>query len=596
MKKLLLSLGCMVGLVSAASAAEYVISTVDMTGFTKTTYTYDGKEKGQIAGVWTAEDGTEFNVVMKQQASTTSPDGILGQNKQCRWYKNYEMTITAPESVGAMTKIVFTVAGANYHASFAVAGNKGTVTDNTSDITWTYADGMNPFVATANNAQIRFNKVVISTGEGGGGEDPQPPVTLETTKVANIGAWLVSADPSELYEFENPVTVVYQNGLNTYVQDETGSMFIYGSIPAYTPGQQIPAGFVGNYKDYYSTIELVIPNDDTKDACVATYKAGVDGTMPAPAEVAISAIDGETMGNKYIKLAGVTVSALDGKNFTITQGEATIAGFNKFGVEVADTEEGKTVDVIGLVNWYTAKGATEPTASIYPIEIVAQGGTPVIPTPDENIILSADFETGDCGFTFADNVFGDNKTVWTHDTFKGNSYMKGSAFANNSANAVEGAYLVSPVMDLTNRNEIVLTFNHLLGHAKTIEPAEMLSLWVREENMDWSVQLPIQAWPSYEGVSGNFTQFAEAGEYDLDQFKDKKIQLGWKYTSTDAAAPTWEIDAVKVTGKIDNAISDIEADVNAPVEYFNLQGVRVANPENGLYIMRQGNKVTKVIR
>ena len=33
---------------------------------------------------------------------------------------------------------------------------------------------------------------------------------------------------------------------------------------------------------------------------------------------------------------------------------------------------------------------------------------------------------------------------------------------------------------------------------------------------------------------------------------------------------------------------------NAPVEYFNLQGVRVANPENGVFIRRQGNKVTKV--
>lgn len=42
-------------------------------------------------------------------------------------------------------------------------------------------------------------------------------------------------------------------------------------------------------------------------------------------------------------------------------------------------------------------------------------------------------------------------------------------------------------------------------------------------------------------------------------------------------------------------IDDIEAAENAPVEYFNLQGVRVANPENGLYLRRQGNKVTKVI-
>lgn len=46
-----------------------------------------------------------------------------------------------------------------------------------------------------------------------------------------------------------------------------------------------------------------------------------------------------------------------------------------------------------------------------------------------------------------------------------------------------------------------------------------------------------------------------------------------------------------------SGISGIEADFdeNAPVEYFNLQGIRVANPENGLYIRRQGNKVEKVI-
>lgn len=42
-------------------------------------------------------------------------------------------------------------------------------------------------------------------------------------------------------------------------------------------------------------------------------------------------------------------------------------------------------------------------------------------------------------------------------------------------------------------------------------------------------------------------------------------------------------------------ITGIAADENAPVEYYNLQGVRVDNPDNGLYIRRQGNTVTKVI-
>ena len=50
-----------------------------------------------------------------------------------------------------------------------------------------------------------------------------------------------------------------------------------------------------------------------------------------------------------------------------------------------------------------------------------------------------------------------------------------------------------------------------------------------------------------------------------------------------------------VSGLSTNGIADIVADENAPVEYFNLQGIRVENPENGLYIRRQGNKVTKVI-
>lgn len=43
-----------------------------------------------------------------------------------------------------------------------------------------------------------------------------------------------------------------------------------------------------------------------------------------------------------------------------------------------------------------------------------------------------------------------------------------------------------------------------------------------------------------------------------------------------------------------SGISDVAVDENAPVEYYNLQGLRVDNPTNGLYIRRQGNNTTKV--
>lgn len=42
-------------------------------------------------------------------------------------------------------------------------------------------------------------------------------------------------------------------------------------------------------------------------------------------------------------------------------------------------------------------------------------------------------------------------------------------------------------------------------------------------------------------------------------------------------------------------VGNITIDESAPVEYYNLQGIRIANPENGLYIRRQGNNVTKVL-
>ena len=49
-------------------------------------------------------------------------------------------------------------------------------------------------------------------------------------------------------------------------------------------------------------------------------------------------------------------------------------------------------------------------------------------------------------------------------------------------------------------------------------------------------------------------------------------------------------------GSITSAIESVVVDsANAPVEFFNLQGVRVDNPANGIFIRRQGNTVSKVV-
>ena len=48
------------------------------------------------------------------------------------------------------------------------------------------------------------------------------------------------------------------------------------------------------------------------------------------------------------------------------------------------------------------------------------------------------------------------------------------------------------------------------------------------------------------------------------------------------------------TGENMSGVNDVFID-NTPVEYFNMQGIRISKPEKGIYIKRQGNRTTKVI-
>ena len=69
---------------------------------------------------------------------------------------------------------------------------------------------------------------------------------------------------------------------------------------------------------------------------------------------------------------------------------------------------------------------------------------------------------------------------------------------------------------------------------------------------------------------------------------------GVKYSSTfeissDKDGSKYKVNSIKTTG-----IESIAEDAEVAPEYFNLQGVKIANPENGLYIKRIGNKAEKV--
>lgn len=86
-----------------------------------------------------------------------------------------------------------------------------------------------------------------------------------------------------------------------------------------------------------------------------------------------------------------------------------------------------------------------------------------------------------------------------------------------------------------------------------------------------------------------------SGEFDLNP-ESRFIKVSAPTISGSVLLKSLRIsDASGNFGAGFSGIDDIVTDDNAPVEYFNLQGIRVDNPTQGLYIRRQGTRTEKVV-
>lgn len=140
--------------------------------------------------------------------------------------------------------------------------------------------------------------------------------------------------------------------------------------------------------------------------------------------------------------------------------------------------------------------------------------------------------------SLGNNTFGDFYTeekvgtgIWT----TGRTYAKGTAYIGGTRTASE-AWLNSPYFDLTavTASSVTATFEHVSRYFDFV-PATYCTLWARVEGGTWE-QLTI---PTYS--SGNDWTFVSAGSIDLSAYIGKKVQFGFKYTSTTTTAGTWEI-------------------------------------------------------
>ena len=84
------------------------------------------------------------------------------------------------------------------------------------------------------------------------------------------------------------------------------------------------------------------------------------------------------------------------------------------------------------------------------------------------------------------------------------------------------------------------------------------------------------------------------GKQQRAQAGGQQLELFWDlYPKNRIEKLCFAVEPKGGTDGVENIV--VEEEINAPVEYYNLQGVKVANPSNGIFIKVQGNKASKVL-
>lgn len=142
----------------------------------------------------------------------------------------------------------------------------------------------------------------------------------------------------------------------------------------------------------------------------------------------------------------------------------------------------------------------------------------------------------------------------------------------------EGAYAQDYTITLTNT-----------------DPAAQVATYAAADEETVITHSETHAWENIAGV-GNSVQMVHNNPASTSQHR--YVVLNTTKAGTDYGIKLRQLSvygsetAPAITTGIESVAAD---DAQAPVEYYNLSGIRVLNPENGLYIRRQGSKVQKVI-
>ena len=566
MKKLLLSLAVAVMGAFATSAATYEIYaggeetwTATDDGFT-TTVTVDGKS---------------FTLTTAK-ASSTSTLKDPGTTNAIRVFKGSDLTISSTDF--EFNNVFLTGEKSNYDQNPTVTEG-WTLKTNTSDYTYllTNATAQKTVTFNATGKQARIHKITVSDEEIV--EEPSTVTSVKSVKET------IALDTDSKVTVDYELTVGWVNGSNIFACDKAGDFIqLYGSNTVKV-GDVIPAGWEATYKFY---------NDVTPELVDFTLPATTEGTF-TPKEVAAADIT-VAMVNSVVMVKNVVLteaSPATKDNFTGKVGDVELSLRNNY--TLASVPAG-TYDLTLVVTVYNGEPslyvASYNSDAVVPTEPVT---ATTVKSVKETIALASgtaikvDYSLV-VAFVNNSNIFvcdaaGDFIQIYFKNEYKVGDIIPGGWEATYTLYNGVTPEIEKVTTALPAATEGTFT-------PEVVEASAITAAMVNSVVMVKNVVLA-EASPA---TKDNFT--GKVGDVELN--------LRNNYTLESVPAGTYDITLVVtvynsepslyVTNFTASAgLDSVMVDADAPVEYFNLQGIRVENPENGVFIRRQGTTVTKVV-
>jgi len=243
--------------------------------------------------------------------------------------------------------------------------------------------------------------------------------------------------------------------------------------------------------------------------------------------------DTQTYTYQYVATSPVSNFAIADyqQNGEEASSDPTWAEFNTHRYYIANIDGAPTLDTeFELTN---GDGIIKLGAGVYTISIKDMKITISGELAPEGTIFYAPMAKGLDGFTTeAPNVWSYNSQ---YNCAYGNAYNKG----------VVGPFdLVSPVIDLTNKQNAVLTFSHAGKFFTTVADEAQLLVKLEADGAEWT---PV-AIPNH--VTNENFDWVESGNIDLSAYNNEKIRIAFRYSNTEAnKGGTWEIKNVVVAAK-----------------------------------------------